>query len=127
MRTGIDLEISMKTESAMKLISAKEAAALIGVSVSTFRKMRNMGVFASSEVRVGQRLKYSKDKLLESFKFETLKAPSISNLKLCIFSDGNFFNYYSDNIIDLTKLTLVDPFGSLRLLIFLIERLTFYL
>ena len=112
----------MNSETNIDLVSAKEAAALIGISVSTFRKMRNAGNFASIEVKVGQRLKYSKKKLLELFKAEAPKAQIVENLKLCIFSDGKNFNNFSNNTIDLTKLSLVDPFGSLSLLIFLIER-----
>lgn len=112
----------MNSKNSMDLISAKEAATNIGVSVGTFRKMRNAGAFVSSEVKIGQRLKYSKSKLLESFKIENPRSASVEHLKLCIFSERSDFNNFSDNIIDLTKLTLVDPFGSLSLLIFLIER-----
>jgi len=112
----------MITKTDLNLLSAKEAAVLIGVSVSTFRKMRNAGDFISSEVKVGQRLKYAKAKLLETFKGETHKLSSAELLKLSIFSDGKNFNNFSGNTIDLTKLSLIDPFASLALLIFLIER-----
>lgn len=118
----------MEKKTDLDLLSAEEASVLIGISVSTFRKMRNEGAFASSEVKIGKRLKYLKSKLLESFKKEkiakneSLKVPREENLKLCIFSDGNTPSYFNDDTIDLTKFELIDPFGSLCLLINLIER-----
>lgn len=119
----------MKNKADLDLLSATEASVLIGISVSTFRKMRNEGAFASSEIKIGKRLKYLKSQLLESFrktedivKSKSLEVPREENKKLCIFSDGNTPSYFNNDCIDLTKFKLIDPYGSLCLLIHLIER-----
>lgn len=119
----------MKKKTDLDLLSANEASVLIGISVGTFRKMRNEGVFTSSEVKIGKRLKYSKSKLLDSFgkKAEITKSKKLEplreeDLKLCIFSDGTTPGYFNDDTIDLTKFKLIDAYGSLCLLIHLIER-----
>lgn len=110
----------------LDLITAKEASELIGVSVTTFRKMRGEPKLAEIEVKIGQRVKYPKAKLLALYKMGTRESVAEARpnpkAKLCIFADGTTPLYESNSKINLTNFILIDPYGSLALLVHLIER-----
>jgi excisionase family DNA binding protein len=111
----------MIEEDDLELLTSKEAAKLLGISVTTFRKMRQNPELSAIEVKLGQRIKYSKRKLLELFYNGRSKIKD--KVKLCIFSNGNDSGAYINSFtIDLTSFGLIDPYACLALLVHLIER-----
>lgn len=114
-----------------KLLSVGEAATLLGVSRTTFNKIRKEKAIA--EVMVGKRARFYEAELLASFN-STLKTPKTEAIsQKSITTSSVIMNIFSDeetvrelevakNVFDLTALKQIDPYGALSLLCTLVAR-----
>jgi excisionase family DNA binding protein len=118
-----------------KLLSVGEAAALLGVSRTTFNKIRKEN--GLSEVMVGKRARFYRDELLAGL-VRTQKdsvPPRVSTTSkktIPPISKDTILNIFSNqtvgqieiekNVFDLTALKQIDPYGALSLLCTLVDR-----
>lgn len=113
-----------------KLLSVGEAADLLGVSRTTFNKIRKENNF--SEVIVGRRARFYQDELLAALRSnstttkgkQAVPTPSNNaNVILNIFSNETISKIeVSKNVFDLTALKQIDPYGAVSLLCAIIDR-----
>jgi excisionase family DNA binding protein len=118
-----------------KLLSVGEAAALLGVSRTTFNKIRKEN--SLSEVMVGKRARFYRDELLAALvrtQKDSVPTQISAISKKTAFPTGKetILNIFSDqtvsqieiekNVFDLTTLKQIDPYGALSLLCTLVDR-----
>lgn len=111
-----------------RLLSIDEAAKLLGVSRSTFNKIRvETGL---PEVTVGRRARFYEDDLIAAVSRTKTKAAKTTAVKaktkdliINIFADVKIDALeVSKNVFDLTILKQIDPYGALSLLCTLVVR-----
>lgn len=106
-----------------QLINAKEAAELLGVSVPTFRKIREQ--YKLTPIAIGARTKFSRSEILRiaGGKEPLPKASSPLPEKYTVFSDNRVLDLETERgIFDLRSIKLLDPYGVVSLLCTLIHK-----
>ena len=107
------------------LLSVTEAAKLLGISIPTFRSLRNDPSIRRLEIKIGKRIKFSKQALIdhiaglgdESVPWE------IPTGQLAIVSTRRHIQLeVEEGLFDLRGIEYVDPYGTLSLLAHLIGR-----
>lgn len=105
-----------------QLLNAKEAAALLGVSFPTFKKIcKQHGL---TGIKIGSRIKFSKAELLSIIgKPHQVQGSLTPSLDFTVFSDYRISSFeVQKGIFDLRSLKVLDPYGVVSLLCTLINR-----
>lgn len=110
----------------LELLSINEAAELLDVSRPTFNKIRKDFDLDSHAIKIGKRIRFPKALILKALSLSDSDKEKVTKdvkRKLCIFSNPRYQNFnFEDDEIDLTNIPVIDPFGTLSLLVFLINK-----
>jgi len=107
------------------LLSVTEAAALLGVSIPTFRIFRKKPAIQKLEIKIGKRVKFSKQALVDHIAGASDESVPwvIPTGQLSIVSTRNNIKLeVAEDLFDLRGIEYADPYGTLSLLTHLIYR-----
>lgn len=106
-----------------QLLTAKEAAKLLGVSPPTFKKI--IGQYAVPGIQIGSRIKFARAEILKILNVSNPSAnlSLLPSLNFTVFTDTTISSLeIYRGIFDLRSVKLIDPYGVVSLLCALIQK-----